>query len=201
MAESSVYRVTEVIGVSSESWEDAARAAVETAGKTVRGLRIAEVIRQDLTIDDGGVVNFRTRLGISFKYGAEEGPRSARAPRATAPRRRRAARPRAANSAIGLRRLPMRSTSAAAGIAVRRTSSCSAASCSMTSWCRRLRPSTIEKKPRTCGALELCASTSRSWANVREDSVAGISGTSSTSAASKTLSDTSEMLGGQSRNT
>ncbi len=72
MAESSVYRVTEVIGVSSESWEDAARAAVETAGKTVRGLRIAEVIRQDLTIGDGGVVNFRTRLGISFKYGAED---------------------------------------------------------------------------------------------------------------------------------
>ncbi len=72
MAESSVYRVTEVIGVSSESWEDAARAAVETAGKTVRGLRIAEVIRQDLTIGDGGVVNFRVRLGISFKYGAED---------------------------------------------------------------------------------------------------------------------------------
>ncbi len=71
MAESSVYRVTEVIGVSSESWEDAARAAVETAGKTVRGLRIAEVIRQDLTIEDGAVVNYRVRLAISFKYGAE----------------------------------------------------------------------------------------------------------------------------------
>jgi len=64
----SVYRVTEVIGVSSESWEAAARAAVETAGKTVRDLRIAEVLRQDLTIGDGGVVNFRVRLGISFKY-------------------------------------------------------------------------------------------------------------------------------------
>jgi flavin-binding protein dodecin len=72
MAESSVYRVTEVIGVSSESWEDAARAAVETAGKTVRGLRIAEVVRQDLTIGDGGVANFRVRLAISFKYGAED---------------------------------------------------------------------------------------------------------------------------------
>ena len=67
----SVYRVTEVIGVSSESWEAAARAAVETAGKTVRDLRIAEVIRQDVTIEDGGVVNFRVRLGISFKYDAE----------------------------------------------------------------------------------------------------------------------------------
>lgn len=64
----SVYRVTEVIGVSSESWEAAARAAVETAGKTVRDLRVAEVLRQDLTIENGGVVNFRVRLGISFKY-------------------------------------------------------------------------------------------------------------------------------------
>ena len=64
----SVYRVTEVIGVSTESWEDAARAAVETAGKTVRDLRIAEVLRQDVTIEDGGVVNYRVRLGISFKY-------------------------------------------------------------------------------------------------------------------------------------
>jgi dodecin len=68
----SVYRVNEVIGVSSESWEAAARAAVETAGKTVRDLRVAEVLRQDLTIEDGGVVNFRVRLAISFKYGAEE---------------------------------------------------------------------------------------------------------------------------------
>jgi flavin-binding protein dodecin len=71
MAES-VYRVTEVIGVSSESWEGAAKAAVETAAKTVRDLRIAEVLRQDLTIGDGGVVNYRVRLGISFKYGAED---------------------------------------------------------------------------------------------------------------------------------
>jgi dodecin len=68
----SVYRVTEVIGVSSESWEAAARAAVETAAKTVRDLRIAEVVRQDLTIQDGGIVNFRVRLGISFKYDTEE---------------------------------------------------------------------------------------------------------------------------------
>jgi flavin-binding protein dodecin len=67
MAES-VYRVTEVIGVSTESWEAAARAAVQTAGASVRDLRIAEVIRQDLTIEDGGVVSFRIRLGISFKY-------------------------------------------------------------------------------------------------------------------------------------
>jgi dodecin len=67
MAES-VYRVTEVIGVSSESWEAAARSAVETAAKTVRDLRIAEVLRQDLTIENGGVTSFRVRLAISFKY-------------------------------------------------------------------------------------------------------------------------------------
>ena len=58
--------------MSSESWEAAARAAVGTAGKTVRDLRIAEVLRQDLTIGEGGVVNFRIRLAISFKYGTEE---------------------------------------------------------------------------------------------------------------------------------
>jgi dodecin len=64
----SVYRVTEVIGVSSESWEAAARNAVETAAKTVRDLRVAEVLRQDVTIQDGQLVAFRVRLGISFKY-------------------------------------------------------------------------------------------------------------------------------------
>jgi flavin-binding protein dodecin len=67
----SVYRVTEVIGVSAESWEAAARSAVETAAKTVRDVRIAEVIRQDLTIENGSIVNFRIRLGISFKYERE----------------------------------------------------------------------------------------------------------------------------------
>ena len=64
----SVYRVTEVIGVSSESWEAAAKSAVETAGATVRDLRIAEVIRQDVTIEDGKIASFRVRLGLSFKY-------------------------------------------------------------------------------------------------------------------------------------
>lgn len=66
----SVYRVTEVIGVSSESWEAAARNAVETAGKSVRDLRIAEVLRQDVSIENGAVTNFRVRLAISFKYEA-----------------------------------------------------------------------------------------------------------------------------------
>ena len=64
----SVYRVTEVIGVSSDSWEAAARSAVETAGKSVRDLRVAEVIRQDVTIENGAVTAYRVRLGISFKY-------------------------------------------------------------------------------------------------------------------------------------
>ena len=68
----SVYRVTEVIGVSDQSWEEAARNAVETAARTVRDLRIAEVIRQDLVIENGGVTAFRVRLGISFKYNSGE---------------------------------------------------------------------------------------------------------------------------------
>ena len=64
----SVYRVTEVIGVSSESWEAAARSAIETAAKTVRDLRVAEVVRQDVTVGDGGDLQYRVRLGLSFKY-------------------------------------------------------------------------------------------------------------------------------------
>ena len=64
----SVYRVTEVIGVSSESWEAAARTAVETAARTVRDLRVAEVVREDVTIENGGLALYRVRLAISFKY-------------------------------------------------------------------------------------------------------------------------------------
>ena len=64
----SVYRVTEIIGTSSESWEAAARSAIETAAQTVRDLRIAEATRFDVTIDDGKVVEYRVRLGVSFKY-------------------------------------------------------------------------------------------------------------------------------------
>ena len=65
-----VYRVTEVIGVSGESWEAAARNAVETAARTVRDLRVAEVVKEDLTIEDGKVSSYRVRLNISFKYEA-----------------------------------------------------------------------------------------------------------------------------------
>lgn len=64
----SVYRVTEVIGVSSESWEAAARNAVETAAKSVRDLRVAEVLRSDVAIENGSISAYRIRLAISFKY-------------------------------------------------------------------------------------------------------------------------------------
>jgi flavin-binding protein dodecin len=64
----SVYRVTEVIGVSDKSWEAAASSAVAIAGRSVRDLRVAEVLRQDLTIENGKVTSYRVRLGISFKY-------------------------------------------------------------------------------------------------------------------------------------
>jgi hypothetical protein len=64
----SVYRVTEVIGTSSESFAAAARNAVETAAKSVRDLRVGEVIREDVTIENGAITSYRVRLGISFKY-------------------------------------------------------------------------------------------------------------------------------------
>ena len=67
----SVYRVTEVIGASPDSWEQAAKNAVETAGQTVRDLRVAEATRFDVTIQDGKVASFRVRLDISFKYERE----------------------------------------------------------------------------------------------------------------------------------
>ena len=68
----SVYRVTEVIGVSDESWEAAAQNAVKTAAGSVRDLRVAEVLRQDVTIENGSVTGYRVRLAISFKYESSE---------------------------------------------------------------------------------------------------------------------------------
>jgi flavin-binding protein dodecin len=65
-----VYRVTEVIGTSGTSWEDAVRTAVKTAAGTLRDLRIAEIEKLDVKIEDGKVVQFRARLALSFKYGA-----------------------------------------------------------------------------------------------------------------------------------
>jgi flavin-binding protein dodecin len=64
----SVYRVTDIIGVSAESWEDAARNAVKTAAGSLRDLRVAEVVKLDMTIEEGKVARFRTRLNVSFKY-------------------------------------------------------------------------------------------------------------------------------------
>jgi len=66
----SVYRVTEVIGVSQDSWEAAARTAVETAGRSIRDLRVAEATRFDVTVKDGKISEYRVRLDISFKYDA-----------------------------------------------------------------------------------------------------------------------------------
>jgi len=63
-----IYRITEVIGTSETSWEDAAKRAVQAASKTLRDLRIAEVVKQDLKVEDGKVVAFRTRVLLSFKY-------------------------------------------------------------------------------------------------------------------------------------
>jgi dodecin len=65
-----VYRVTEVIGTSTNSWEDAARSAVKVAAKSLRDLRIAEITKLDVKIEDGKVVQFRARLALSFKYDA-----------------------------------------------------------------------------------------------------------------------------------
>lgn len=64
----SVYRVTEIVGVSTESWEAAARSAIQTAAGTLRDLRVAEVVKLDLTTEEGHVRQFRTRLAVSFKY-------------------------------------------------------------------------------------------------------------------------------------
>jgi flavin-binding protein dodecin len=67
MAES-IYRVTEVIGTSTKSWEEASKNAVETAAKTLRDLRVGEVVKLDLTIEKGKVTHYRARVNISFKY-------------------------------------------------------------------------------------------------------------------------------------
>lgn len=67
-ASNTVYRVTEVIGTSEVSWEDAARNAVQTAASSLRDLRIAEMEKLDVKIENGKVVQFRARLALSFKY-------------------------------------------------------------------------------------------------------------------------------------
>lgn len=69
-SDNAVYRVTEVIGTSSNSWEDAARNAVKVASKSLRDLRIAEISKLDVKIEDGKITQFRARLALSFKYAA-----------------------------------------------------------------------------------------------------------------------------------
>lgn len=64
----SVYKVIELVGTSTESWERAASVAVERAGKSLRDLRVAEVTSQDLVIENGKVKGFRTKLNVSFKF-------------------------------------------------------------------------------------------------------------------------------------
>ena len=64
----SVYRITELVGTSKISWEDAARNAVETAGRSLRDLRIAEVTKTDMVVENGRVTAFRARVSLSFKY-------------------------------------------------------------------------------------------------------------------------------------
>jgi len=67
----SVYKIIEIVGTSPKSWEDAAKIAVETAAKSLEDLRVAEVVKQDLTMENGKVTSYRVRLNISFKYHAE----------------------------------------------------------------------------------------------------------------------------------
>ena len=66
----SVYKVVEVIGTSTKSWEEAAKNAVETAAGTLRDLRIAEIVKQDMTVENGEVRAYRARVALSFKYGS-----------------------------------------------------------------------------------------------------------------------------------
>ena len=64
----SIYKIIELVGTSDTSWEDAAKNAVETAGKSLKNLRIAEVTQMDMKVEDGKVVGYRARVNVSFKY-------------------------------------------------------------------------------------------------------------------------------------
>ena len=64
----SVYRVTELVGTSKTSWEEAAKIAVETAGETLKNLRVAEITKLDMKVEDGKVIAYRSRVALSFKY-------------------------------------------------------------------------------------------------------------------------------------
>ncbi|MGA1841002.1 MAG: dodecin family protein [bacterium] len=64
----SVYKIIELVGTSEKSWEDAAKNAVEMAGKKLKDLRIAEVVKLDMTVEDGKIALYRARVNVSFKY-------------------------------------------------------------------------------------------------------------------------------------
>ena len=64
----SVYRVIDIIGTSNNSWDEAATDAIRTASQTIRDLRVAEVVEQDISLDESGTITYRTKLQISFKY-------------------------------------------------------------------------------------------------------------------------------------
>jgi flavin-binding protein dodecin len=68
----SVYKIIDIVGTSPKSWEDAAKAALDTAAKSLEDIRVAEVIKQDVTFENGKVSSFRVRLNISFKYHHEK---------------------------------------------------------------------------------------------------------------------------------
>ena len=68
----SVYKIIEIVGTSTVSWEEAAKFAVETASKSLEDLRVAEVVKQDVTIENGKVTGYRTRLTVSFKFHASK---------------------------------------------------------------------------------------------------------------------------------
>jgi len=68
MTVDSVYRITEIVGTSKDSWEDAARNAVKAAARTLRDLRVAEIVKLDMVIEDGEVAAYRARVNLSFKY-------------------------------------------------------------------------------------------------------------------------------------
>ena len=68
----STYKIVELVGTSPNSWEDAAKAAVNAAGKSLKDLRVAEVIKLDMTVEGGNIINFRTRVNLSFKYHVED---------------------------------------------------------------------------------------------------------------------------------
>ena len=72
MAGGSTYTIIELVGTSDKSWEDAAKLAVETASGTIRDIRIAEVVKLDMTVENGKVTSYRARVNISFKYEKED---------------------------------------------------------------------------------------------------------------------------------